>query len=777
MLLVSTVSALSVTGPTYASVNQCDSFKQKYTICADLGGVYNISVQGPQSSWIAIAPSSINMDSNSCIDFYAFVTPECYANSGSYDFNILVFGVESNLLKYNLNVNQAHTFNYSVSPLNRTSKPCEASDYNIVIRNTSKFVDEFVLVQNGLNDSWVTYPQTKFVINPYSSYTALMRVTSLCNTDANTYSFELGLFNTRTNASSKIALTKTITKFNPFIIDNLSESNKFKLNSCEEFDKNVSFKLTNVSDKNDNLTIELLDENYANLNKDIAYFEQSKAKLDFNSSSVVSLIVKKRSVSDSNLIVKITSSAYNKSYFFPIELVLNNCYDLNIERASFDENTCLLSADSVIKFTNTGSERMDFNASIYLNGVLVETKPIVVAAASNTKEVFKLTSASPSDSKVSVKVITPFIEKTLEYNYNFQNCFDAGTDISRILICDNEDMRHDFFVTNDGTSAQKFKVSIDSNWIFVMNGEFDLNAGESKQVNLYGDVPNAYANQQTILIESDQVNVSKTVPVITLTPKECYDLNFKVAKSVDANCCESKIVPLNIGNSGFFAQTIDLNVVAPKWISVSETPVFILATKDKNVYLSLTPPAGTNGDFNVQVAMLSDKNTYRDVNFLVHVFGGNCKVPEGFNSDTNSKVTDLNGLKVTEVKFDFVISNDSNADFTVSDIFINDLNAVVKFDSNRLLKPTESMTASIVAWFTGSLPTDKNVSVVIETSNGSITKTQLISFTGKDQSFSISGWFGAYTAPLLGLLLFAIFVIIVVLLFGPVAKKKNGFRK
>ena len=87
------------------------------------------------------------------------------------------------------------------------------------------------------------------------------------------------------------------------------------------------------------------------------------------------------------------------------------------------------------------------------------------------------------------------------------------------------------------------------------------------------------------------------------------------------------------------------------------------------------------------------------------------------------------------------------------------------------------MTAQIVAWFSGSVPTDKNVSVVIETSSGSITKTQLISFEGKDQSFSITGWFGAYSAPLVGLLLFVIFVIIVVVLFKPTKKKKNGFRK
>jgi len=778
VLLISVVSALTVNGPVSANMNQCDSLKQKYTICSDVTGLYNISVQSSQSNWMTIAPNSINVDENSCADFYAFVTPECYANSGSYDFNILISGTESKTIKYNLIVNQAHTFNYSITPLNGISKPCEASDYNIIVRNTSKFVDEFVFLQNGLIDSWIIYPQTKFVINPYSSYTALMRVVSSCNADANTYSFDLGLFNTRTNASSKIALTKIITNYVPFTVTNLSESTKFKLNSCEEFDKNVSFNVMNSSDKNDELTLELLDENYVSLSKTIAYFEQSKVKLDYNSQVPISLIVKKRSVSDSNLIVKINSKSYAKSYFFPMGLILNNCYDLNITRFSTDVNTCFASADSVINFTNTGSEKLDFNASIYLNGVLLETKPITVNASLSVKELFKLNAATiPANSVVSIKVVAPFIETNLDYNYLFQNCFDAGIDVSKILVCENGYLSQKVIIKNEGTMAQSFNATIDSNWISISNNSFDLNVNESKEIILSGNVPLSYADQQTIVVKSNSINISKSIPVVTLTNEECNDLNIKIVKVIDANCCEGKIVPLTIRNNGYFVQNIKLGVVSPVWVTISDSNINSVPNTQNTTYLHLAPPAGTDGNFDAFITLKTDKNIQRDINFIIHVFGGACEVPSGFDIDTNSKVTDLNGLKVTEVTFDFVVLNDSNADFIVNDIFVNDLNAVVKFDSNRLLKPTQSMTAQIVAWFTGSVPTDKNVSVVIETSNGVVTKTQLISFAGKDQLFSITGWFGVYSAPIFGFILFILIVGIVILLFAPAKKKKNGFRK
>lgn len=782
LLVLSAVSALSITGLGYASINQCDSIKQKFTLCSNVLGEYKISVNGAQNNWINIAPSVIVLDSNNCKDFYVFVTPECYANSGSYDFNFLVTGPESSLYNYKVLVNQAHTFSYNVTPLYSSSNPCVASDYNITIRNTSKFVDEFVLVQTGLVDSWVNYPQTKFVINPYTSYSATLRVTTPCNADANTYSFDLGLFNTRTNASSKIALTKVVTKFNPFIIENLVESNKSILNSCEEFDKNVLFNLTNASDKNDELTFEILDENYALVGRDVAYFEQSKVKLDFNSTSVVSLIIKKRTVSDTNLIIKVNSKAYSKNYFYPIELIIKNCYDLNIAQdyslgSNTNNKTCASTADAVINFSNSGSEKLDFNANVYLNGVLVESKPIIVDANTSIREVFRITAPMvPSTPKVSVKVTAPFIEETLEYNFSFENCFDAGLDVSRILVCKDGYLTQKFLVKNEGSMTSQFNASIDSNWISLSSNVFDLNSGDTKEITLYGNVPQFYSEEQTILVESSSVNISKTVPVITLTNEECNDLNFDIVKVVDANCCEGKIVPLVIRNNGYFAQIIGISSVRPDWMTVSDSNMFLLPKEEGVTYINISPNAGNGGDFNAQLNLITDQNIKREVKFLVHVFGENCVIPDGFDTDTNSKVTDLNGLKVTEVKFDFVILNDSNSDFSVSNIIVSDLNAVVKFDSNKLLKPTESMTAEIVAWFTGSAPMDKNVSVIIETSNGTVTKTQLISFEGKDQSFSITGWFGAYSAPLLGLLFFAIFVIIVVMVFGSSKKKKKGFK-
>lgn len=782
LMMVSVVSALSVTGMCNNSINQCDSLKQEHTVCADVSGDYAFSVDGDMSNWVKIAPESIYIEADSCVDVYSFVTPECYANSGEYDYNIRVNGPDSTVVSCDLRVIQAHTFEFYANPVYQSSKPCEPSDYNIIVKNTSKFVDEFVLVQKGLDDSWVSYPQTKFVINPYSSFSAVLRVTSPCSADANNYPFELNLFNTKTNTSGKIDLVKNIVRFNPFLIDDLSESNSFVLNSCEEFDKNVSFNLRSNSDKSDELTFELLDSNYAFLSKDKAYFEQTKVKLDYNSSSVVSLIIKKGEVGVSDLIIKVNSKTYGKNYFYPIQVVMNNCYELGIGTNLIDSNSnskssCESFAREVINFYNNGSEELDFNAEFYVDGVLMNTQNVLMDSKSSVSRAFDFNAkAIPSESLIEVRVKAPFVEEELEYNYSFENCFQAALDISKILVCKNGYLTQEFTVKNEGSKRAQYKVSIGSEWIRLSNSVFDLNSKDFVRVNLFGAVPQEYSNEETVTISSDSFTISKTIPVITLSNEECNELNYEVSEVIDANCCEGTIIPLIIENNGYFAQIVGINPLLPEWVLVSDSNLFMLPKTQSIVYLNIYPPAGTKGEFDAKIDLVTDKNIQREVKFKVNVFGDNCVVPEGFNEDTNSKVSDLNGLKVTEVKFDFVISNDSNEEFTIKNIIVSDLNAVVKFESDLNLKPTESTTAQIIAWFSGSSPTDKNVSITIETSNGVITKTQEISFKGEEQQVSITGWFGAYVAPLAGLIVFLLLVVIVVVLFSSSKKKSKGFK-
>lgn len=782
VMLISLVSALSVSGMCNSTINQCDSLSQKHTLCADVSGVYNISVEGSTSNWVKVAPESIYISEGTCADVYSFVTPECYANSGEYDYNLKISGPVSRTINCKINVNQAHTFEFYATPVYASSKPCEASDYNIVVRNTSKFVDEFVLVQKGLDDSWVNYPQTKFVINPYSSYSAVMRVSSPCDTDANNYPFKLNLFNTKTNASGSIDLVKNIVRFNPFVIDNLSESNSFNLNSCEEFDKNVVFTVRNISEKNDELSFELLDSNYNSLSKEIAYFEESKISLNFNSSKPLSLIIKRGSVGVSDLIVKVNSKNYSKNYFYPIELVINDCYNLKIESDSLDLNslsksTCNSSVIESINFYNNGSEDLDFNVSIYFDEVLVENRSIIVNSNSVVSENFVIDAKNvPSELLIGIKAEAPFLKEELVYSYSFENCFQASLDATKILVCKNGYLSQEFVVKNEGSKRIEYKLSIDSDWINLSSSVFDLNSNESKRVTLFGNVPLNYPEEETITIKSDSFFTSKTIPVITLSNEECNELIYEISEEIDANCCESKIVPLKITNNGYFAQIIGINSVLPEWMIVSDSNIFLLPKEQGIVYLNLSPPAMVWGVVDARVDLVSDKNIKREVNFKVNVFGDSCIVPEGFNKDTNSKITDLNGLKITEVKFDFVISNDSNEEFTIKNIVIDDLNAAVKFESNTVLKPTESTNAQIIAWFTGSAPVDKNVSITIETSNGIITKTKEISFEGEKQSISITGWFGAYLAPIAGLVLFLLLVLIVFVLFSSSKSKSKGFK-
>ncbi|MFA6399220.1 MAG: hypothetical protein WCW44_02545, partial [archaeon] len=326
LIALTTVSALSVDGPYYANLCQCDSIKEKYTVCADVAGTYNISATGEAAKWLSIAPSALALDANTCGDFYAFVTPECYANSGDYSANVLISGPEDYNKSLEIVVNQCHSFDYTVSPQYNSSKPCQENVFNISVKNTGKFIDEFVLLQTGLPDNWGSYPQTKFVLNPYEQLNTQLKVKSNCNAQAGDYNFKLNLANTRTNANGSKSLIQNIQKFVPISFGGLFvNSNYYRAKSCEEFDKNVVFTAVNYADKDDVLTLYLLDSNRNPLSKDIAYFEKSIIALDVNKPVDVSMIIKKHSPAVTSGVIVVNSKNYDTNFEASIDYVFENC--------------------------------------------------------------------------------------------------------------------------------------------------------------------------------------------------------------------------------------------------------------------------------------------------------------------------------------------------------------------------------------------------------------------------------------------------------------------
>jgi uncharacterized membrane protein len=382
----------------------------------------------------------------------------------------------------------------------------------------------------------------------------------------------------------------------------------------------------------------------------------------------------------------------------------------------------------------------------------------------------------------TVTASSQFDQKTIAGQYTFENCYDATMDASDILVCKKGVVNQKFNFINKGTETQKFDLSIDSNWLYFTQSEVLVGGGDTKSVTLVGLVPEEYSNTQTIVAESKAGKLSKTVSVITLPNEECNDMNFTMPLNVDANCCDGTIVPLIVTNTGYFEQQIKVDSVAPPWVTMSEEGLSLLPKQSKVLYVYVAPPAGTEGNYNATITISNDANITKEINFNVNVAGTNCKLVVGGDVNVNSNVSETKVFTRQEVTVDFVVSNDSNVGFNVNNITIKDLNATVDFNKGVFLMPGQKIVAKLSAKFAeGEVVSDRNVTVLIETSAGNFEKNEIVSFASPNGAgASITGWFSAYSVPVVGLLLIVLLALVVLALMSKkstASARKPKFKK
>lgn len=308
VFLLFLVGASSISGTNYVSVGQCSTSSQKYSLCTGTSGTYSLSSSGAGFEWINFAPTSIFVNAGECKDVFIFFTPPCFATAGEYNPEINIIGPETGVSKIRLIVSQTHTFTFSVTPLLASANPCGESNYSISIKNTGKFVDEFVFSQKGLLSEWVNYPQEKITLNPYEARTLVLKVTPLCNAKAKDYNFSLTLANTMTNSSKTIQLVERVNNFVPFSLSGLfDKSNQLVEKTCNEFDKSVVLQLQTFSKVGDEITLSLLDTNLVPLGKEVAYLEKEKYVFETNLIEQVNLIIKKTDLSLKQFVIRATS--------------------------------------------------------------------------------------------------------------------------------------------------------------------------------------------------------------------------------------------------------------------------------------------------------------------------------------------------------------------------------------------------------------------------------------------------------------------------------------
>lgn len=771
VLLISTISsALSIDGANNVSMCQCETVRETYQVCASSTGAgdYFVTHEGVASKWVSIAPKQLSLNAGECKPIYVFTTPECYANSGSYPVTININGPESSSKTFNVIVEQCHTFDFSVTPANNSSRPCEPNEFNVYMKNTSKFTDKFVFNQTGLPDSWITYNRQPFILQPGQEINTQIVVNSSCDASAGNYPFEFSVSNTQTNINAQKNLNQEIISFTPF-----SHTISTNINTCsQEYDER-SFFIKNESIYDDTYSLKLIGSDFVSLNTNTLSVGAKESKEFF-------IRMNQTFPREENIILNLSSEKYNRDYNISIRINSRNCYDHTFERVSVGTEYCIGNNSQEFILTNTGTNESKITVSA--TGINVSEKEYVLAQNESKTITLNFNETTETTRNVVVTAKSDYEVRTVEYNMSFENCYGTNIDAAALNLCAGTTMQKTISIDNLGTQNQEYELSVNANWIQLSEDNVSISSGESKNINLTMDVPAQVSESYLLTAKSSNATVSRTLPVNLLGNEDCYGFEIKETLDViDVNCCSGEIVELFITNSGFFEQEITLTKIAPPWVAFSEDKVTIAPGATESTFVYFSPPVGTDGDYIATINLNNNKGVQKDYQMNLNVFGGFCGIYLEAAVDVNNQIARTYTFVRKDVVVEFNVRNDSNVAFTILDMNTNEYDSEFEFERGVNLQPGQSIKATMTIGLGENPLPQQDVDVVVNvmTSAGTFSQTQRVNLSRANEEgipsydLTITGLFANFIAPAGGVLLLIVILAVIVIVVTKAQKPKT----
>lgn len=767
LLLTQAFAAVTIDGESRIDLCQCETVRETYEVCADTAGTYNIAPVGNSSKWIRIAPMTLDLSEGECDDVYVFTTPECYANSGTYIVDLKVTGPESDEKRFNIVVDQCHTFDFEVTPEENSSIACEENTYNIYVKNTGKFTDEFVFDIDGLNDAWADYPRSPIVLIAGEEYNSNLVVKSTCDAEADKYPFKLNIANTQTNIDDSENLNYEIIDFTPF-----THTFNAEVNTCSEEAESRTFYIRNASAYSDEYTLSLDAPEYVSLSTNNLTLASDETK-----EVVLSIYSTEPSIDVTT--ITLTSKKYNRDYNIKVEVNVEDCYNHELELASSRTEYCIGNNIQEYVLTNTGTK--ESTMALTVSGIDAEEKQYTLESGEDREIVLNFNEVEEGTKNISVTADSGYNKRTIDYNISFENCYGTNLDASALDVCLGTEMTKEITIENNGTRDQEYELSINADWIELSDDDLDIDSKESETIELTLDVPGTVQDNYILTAVSENATITRSLPVNILPTETCYGFDaVNGSTPIDVNCCSGEITELYVTNTGFFDQEITLSKVAPPWVAFSEDTLEIEAGETAKTYVYFSPPAGTNGEYIATIRLENEEGVVKTHDFNLNVYGGNCGVYLDADIDVNNQIAKTAIYIRKEVEVEFFVRNDSNVAFSVLDMNTDEYSSTFEFERGINLQPGESVKTKMVIGLGENPPAqeDVDVNVNVLTSVGTFTKTQRINLsesndvTTPTRDISITGLFSNFVAPASGILLLILILIVIIVVAQGTPKKK-----
>ena len=123
---------------------------------------FTVSLSGDAAKWAVAAPSGFILDPGATEQVYVYVTPSSGALPGSYDLKVTVNGQSAGRQDQLLKVNVGDCHSASLTALEVDQEVCadSAVKYTLTLANTGKYTENFAISTTGPASAWTTLSDT-----------------------------------------------------------------------------------------------------------------------------------------------------------------------------------------------------------------------------------------------------------------------------------------------------------------------------------------------------------------------------------------------------------------------------------------------------------------------------------------------------------------------------------------------------------------------------------------------------------------------------------------
>jgi len=662
------VNAHTLEGNFNGLTFQGETIERTFVLCNTQDSGENFSLSS-DNAWMEVRPLSVYLSGESCKEVYAFITPFPYAESGEYDLGIKAKGETSTITKiFNLSVVEGHKIKINgITLINATQ--CQEKVFQLELENTGIFDERVILSVQGLNSNWFELSSEEILIKKNTSREVEINVLIPCNQETKEYEFNLLVELKNTGITKEKTLLLNVENGQEIQI----ESKNFT--ACNDVTKTDSITIKNNGLMEDSLTVEVQGLNWVKL-------KENKFNLSPGQSKAIELEFSKNDLTTQNYPLKVIvySEKFNQYYEKNLTVRLEDCYNLSLETARWQENVCIESKPVISYIVkNNGTQKTTVKLSIQGVQAELEKNSITLEAGESTEVQATLDFSAVSvlgELKIILIADSENYSETLEKTIQREDCYGIQTEVPVIKVCREVPTQNKFIsVKNTGTKTQLFNLSSNLNWIKLSEESFSLNKGEEKAVELIIlPTKESTENSYTIktITENNQYTLNAKIDYLDNTT--CFGLNMtNLKKQVDVNAGEGGITTLKVTNNGMTLQKISFTVEDYPWVYFNPKEFDLGVGETKEVYVYFNPPF----DFEQEQAKVWVKATTNygftvQEEVEVNVSGGSIILsinPEDIKVKSNGLETEDTLENTVEIKIE--IENNTETSMKVLDVKSN----------------------------------------------------------------------------------------------------------